>query len=86
MTALTYVQLGFPFFKMYEEPPGIFGNFGAVKSVAEIEKSKEGAIIPTRIVPISPSLGLENPNGPLREFRTAKELVKKYGGYHVVKF
>jgi hypothetical protein len=86
MTALTYVQLGFPFFQMYEEPTGIFGNFGAVKSVAEIEKSKEGAIIPTRIVPISPSLGLENPNGPLRKFRTAKELVKKYGGYHVVKF
>lgn len=86
MNAVTYVKLGFPFFKMYEEPSGIYGNFGAVKSIAEIEKTQEGAIVPTRIVPISSSLGLANPNGSLRKFRTAGELLKEYGGYHVARF
>jgi hypothetical protein len=33
-----------------------------------------------------PYVGLTNPMGPLRRFRTVKEMLKEYGGYHVVRF
>ncbi|KPI38448.1 Ubiquitin-60S ribosomal protein L40 [Cyphellophora attinorum] len=41
ITAETYHRHGFPFFKLYEEQSQVFGNFGAVKSVAEIDGVKE---------------------------------------------
>jgi hypothetical protein len=85
--ATAYTKLGFPFFKNYEELSGIRGNFAAVKSVAEIEKSPDAVVSSTRIVPnILASVGLVNPKGPLQGFRTVKELLKEYGGYHVARF
>lgn len=33
-----YEQHGLPFFKMYEEPSNVHGNFAMVKSVAELEE------------------------------------------------
>ncbi|KAH3971319.1 hypothetical protein HBH70_016400 [Parastagonospora nodorum] len=83
--AATYARNGLPFFKMYEEPSGIHGNFSAVKSVAAIDKTKEKGVDP-RTVRISSSVGIINPNGPLSRFRTARDLEKKYSGYHVAQF
>ncbi|KAF2128768.1 integral membrane protein [Dothidotthia symphoricarpi CBS 119687] len=95
--AETYKENGLPFFKMYEEPSGISGDFGLVKSVAQIDETEEEEVKPNVIFighgdgrkadsdPV-PTVGLTNPNGPLREFRTLCDLVKEYGGYHVARF
>jgi hypothetical protein len=80
-----YAAEGFPFFKMYEEPSGIFGNFSAVKSIAELDKKEEDTVKP-KTVPISSSVGLINPYGPLREFRTVRDLKREYESYHVASF
>lgn len=85
MEAATYAALGFPFYKMYEEPTGIHGDFSKVKSVAELNKSKEATIHPRAVLIKSP-VGLTNPNGPLLPFRTARDLMKEYSGYHVASF
>jgi hypothetical protein len=85
--AKTYKHYGFPFFKLYEELSSISGNFSQVKSVAEIDGKPENVVTP-RVVGIGSQvpIGLVNPNGPLREFRTAKDLKREYDGYHVPKF
>jgi hypothetical protein len=70
---------------MYEEPSGVFGNFSAVKSVAELDKKEEVAINP-KVVSISSPIGLINPYGPLRKFRTVRDLEKEYEKYHVASF
>lgn len=48
--ASTYKQYGLPFFQFYEEPSGIFGDFGMVKSVAQIggytEEEVEPDVVP----------------------------------------
>jgi hypothetical protein len=85
ITANMYATKGFPFFKMYEEPSGISGNFGAVKSIAEIDKKKEDTVNP-EIVSISSRGGLLNPLGPLREFRTVRDLKREYENCHVATF
>lgn len=41
ISAMTYKQCGFPFFKLYEEETQVFGNFGGVKSAAEIDGIEE---------------------------------------------
>ncbi|KAI0381386.1 hypothetical protein F5Y04DRAFT_288960 [Hypomontagnella monticulosa] len=38
--ASTYAEAGLPFFKMYEEPSTVSGNFDAVKSINEIEQNR----------------------------------------------
>jgi hypothetical protein len=88
ITAATYASFGLPFFHMYEEPSGIHGDFGMVKSVAELDKKKEDAVEPKIQNMASPvtSTGLINMNGPLREFRTVGDLEKEYSGYHVARF
>jgi hypothetical protein len=72
---------------MNEELSGISGNFSQVKSVAEIDGKTEDLVTP-RVVGIGSQVpvGLVNPKGPLRDFRTAKDLKREYDGYHVVKF
>jgi hypothetical protein len=85
--AKTYKAHGFPFFQLYEELSGISGNFSKVKSVAELDGSADN-VVTSRVVDIGSQVpvGLVNPNSPLREFRTAKDLKREYDGYHVVKF
>lgn len=39
VTAQMYAKNGYPFFKMYEEPTGIYGRW-SVKTVAELDVSK----------------------------------------------
>jgi len=41
ISAETYAALGLPFFAMYEEPPLVAGDFGAVRSVAQLEGRRE---------------------------------------------
>jgi hypothetical protein len=88
--AKTYESHGYPFFKMYEELSGISGNFSHVKSVAEIDGKVEDMVTPNVVAIGSTAVqvppGLVNPNGPLRDFRTAHNLKKEYDCYHVVKF
>jgi len=88
--AKTYTQHGFPFFMMYEEPSGISGNFSMVKSVRQIDGKKDEVVIP-KVVEIGTQaaqipVGLTNPNGPLRKFRTVGDLKKEHKGYHVATF
>lgn len=40
VSASTYAAYGYPFFKLYEEPSGIAGDFN-VKSVAQLDKEKD---------------------------------------------
>lgn len=95
--AKTYKKNGLPFFKMYEEPSGISGTFGLVKSVGQIDNIKEEHVEPDVVVLGGGdghkgksagvgTVGLTNPNGPMREFRTARDLKKEYSGYHVASF
>jgi hypothetical protein len=87
----TNKQHGPLFFKIYEEPSGISGQFSQVKPIAKIDGSTEGMVKPA-IVEIGPSAaapiprGQINPLGPLRSFRTVSDLKKEYSGYHVVSF
>jgi hypothetical protein len=46
--------------------------------------SKSSIVSPE--IQINVQIRLQNPNGPLREFRTVRDLEKEYSGYHVVKF
>jgi hypothetical protein len=85
MDVATYAALGYPFYKMYEEPTGIHGEFSKVKSIAELDKTEESEKNP-KVVSIVATPGLINPNGPLRQFRTARELMQEYSGYHVARF
>lgn len=39
--AQTYEMYGLPFYKLYEEPSGIFGGFNLVKSIAQINGKME---------------------------------------------
>lgn len=88
--AKRYKQLGYPFFDMYEEPSGISGDFGKVESIGQIDKKNDGVVTP-KVVKIGTQaaqvpVGLTNPNGPLRDFRTVGDLEREYGEYHVVEF
>ena len=88
--AKTYESHGLPFFKMYEELSGISGNFNMVKSVAEIDENVQDGVTP-KVVDIGSTVeqapvDLVNPNGPLRDFRTVRDLEKELKGYHVAKF
>ncbi|KAF2826216.1 integral membrane protein [Ophiobolus disseminans] len=95
VSAQTYKEAGLPFFKMYEEPSGISGDFSLVKSVCQIDDNMEDVVKPN-VVPLGAGnghnstanlpVGLTNPNGPLRELRTAQDLKRMYSGYHVANF
>ncbi|KAH7066018.1 integral membrane protein [Paraphoma chrysanthemicola] len=95
--AKTYKDHGLPFFKMYEEPSGIAGDFGLVKSVGQINAETDQNVEPKILAlgkgdgrngsnGVAGGVGLTNPKGPMREFRTARDLEKEYSGYHVASF
>ncbi|KAF1918063.1 hypothetical protein BDU57DRAFT_586584 [Ampelomyces quisqualis] len=81
ISVATYAKHGLPFYKKYEEPSGISADFCAGKSVAEVETIKEETAVP-RTVTLR-SRQITNPNGPLRAFRTVRNLKDKLGGNHV---
>lgn len=71
------------FFKMYEEPSGIFGEFNQVKSIAEIDGSTEGMVDPDTITislidDATVPLVLANPHGPLHPFCTVEDLRREH--------
>ncbi|EUC42825.1 hypothetical protein COCMIDRAFT_39180 [Bipolaris oryzae ATCC 44560] len=90
MDAKIYKQLGLPFYKLYEEPSGISGDFSLFKSVAQINGETEEVITPDTVeinnMATQQLVGLTNPNGPLREFRTLRDLVKEFERLHVASF
>ncbi|RGP63882.1 integral membrane [Fusarium longipes] len=75
ITSKTYAESGFPLYSIYEEPTTIFGAFGALRSIAEIDQTSEesmpadmpvvdantGKVIPRAKVG---EVGLMNPQGP----------------------
>ncbi|KAI0427586.1 hypothetical protein F5Y09DRAFT_350335 [Xylaria sp. FL1042] len=84
ISAPTYAAAGLPFFDLPEKPSGISGSFDEVKSVNEINvdrgiSSDEESNVKPRLVKIdlntiNDPYGLVNPDGPLRAFRTLKNL------------
>jgi hypothetical protein len=91
MDAQTYKQHGFPFFDIYEEPSGVSGDFSMVKSVGQIDKNQDDEITPGVVTlgaggSTTLPIRLTNPNGPLCEFRTVRDLRKEYSSYHVANF
>lgn len=85
MTAKNYASHGFPFFKLYEEHSNVHGNFSAVKSVAQIDKSHDSEIRPNTVA-INRDIGLTNPDGPLLPFRTLVDLKKQMKSAHSASF
>ncbi|KAH8712150.1 hypothetical protein GQ44DRAFT_776175 [Phaeosphaeriaceae sp. PMI808] len=88
----SYKKYGCPFFKMYEEPSGVFGDFSLVKSIGQIDKKVDEKVQPRVIVlkdrneqgkaNIPTPAGLINHDGPLRPLRTVRDLEEEYGRYH----
>lgn len=87
----TYDKYGFPFFAMYAEPSGVYGDFNGVKSVRQIEGTTDEHIIPHTVAIGRRGIGsleahLHNLNGSLRVFRTADDLKQELDEYHVASF
>ena len=88
VSATTYAQHGYPFFKLYEEPSDVKGDFSKVKSVAEIDnKDEEDIDVPIKTVKLndspaystdndlfSVSGNIVNPAGPFTKFRHISEI------------
>jgi hypothetical protein len=85
MNASIYAALGFLFFKMYEEPTGVHGDFSKVKSMAALSKDTQATVWLTN-TPIRHPTRLIDPHGSLRPFRTVRDPMKEYSGYHVASF
>lgn len=83
-----YEHYDLPFFKLYEEPSGIHGDFGLVKSVAQIDGKSDAETKPRTVIIANghDSVGIGNPKGPFREFRTVADLEKELGQVHVASF
>jgi hypothetical protein len=85
ITAEQYEKYGYPFFKVYEEPTGVSGDFSEIESVAEIDQRTDEPVVP-RVVDLGRGDsrvesgldgGLAHPNGPLCSFRTVADLEKE---------
>ena len=79
--AFTYVKHGYPFFKLYEEPTDVTGDFSLLQSVAKLDGVNEESLGPHKIVEINKPSEAEancdellNSAGPLTEFRSLKQL------------
>lgn len=53
VSAQTYAAMGLPFFSMYEEPTDVSGDFGSVRSVAQIDGKPDSVVKPARLVKIN---------------------------------
>ncbi|KAH6642766.1 integral membrane protein [Boeremia exigua] len=74
LSAARYARYGLPFFKLYEEPSAVHGNFASVKSIAQIDQSEDAHVTPRTVDINKAPVGIINPHGPLRPFRTAADL------------
>lgn len=90
INAQTYEMHGLPFYKLCEEPSGIFGDFSLVKSIAQINGEMEQIVTPDTVEISSMTaqrpVGLTNPNGPLRELRTLRDLMREFERLHISSF
>jgi hypothetical protein len=83
VTVKEYAQQGLPFFHYYEEPTEVYGNFGKVKSVGEIDGVEEREYnLMTKVVKGGPCEDntapkpddISNPTSPLSAFQSVAEL------------
>jgi len=86
VNAEIYAAAGLPFFDMYEEQSNVSGDFDKVKSIGQIDKTKDNTVKPRLVAIKAPPAyenlrtmvddpdGLLDPVGPLREFRTVTDL------------
>jgi hypothetical protein len=82
LSAETYAEYGFPFFKMYEEPTNVAGKFNQVKGVAELDGVQEPALSNVAVVDMGRAdeivahraEGFFNPEGPKSSFVSLKEI------------
>jgi hypothetical protein len=86
LDAQYYKDAGMPFYKVYEEPSGVSGDFGKVKSVGQIDNNTDEVVTPT-VVTLGAgdgriTGGLIDPDGPLREFRTLRDLEMELENLH----
>jgi len=88
----TYKKQGLPFFKIYEEPSGISGDFSQVKSVARVCDSVEEIVTPDTI-----DITEQRKDGEVSSTAAKKtkktshpvglvNLKNEYKGSHIVKF
>jgi ubiquitin len=90
LDARDYEDAGMPFYKVYEEPSGISGDFEMIRSIGQIDEDMDGVVTPA-VVTLGAGDGrvvggLVDLNGPLREFRTVRDLEKEFENLHVVDF
>ncbi|KAG0647390.1 hypothetical protein D0Z07_7168 [Hyphodiscus hymeniophilus] len=63
VTAATYAEHGYPFFKLYEDLSGVSGNFEQLQSVGDLDKAKGHFEVHDSEVDVSfPSVALNTPN------------------------
>lgn len=86
LSAVDYTRYNMPVFKFYEEPSTILGNFDKVKSIAQIDEDEDMEVKPRAVAINRPPVGLANPYGPLREFRTVADLKKQLEQVHIAFF
>jgi len=74
--ASTYAKYGYPFFRMYEEPTDVAGEFSMVKSVGQIDETPEPALGPHKVSLLKGLSFLSVSGGP----SNSKALPKKAAG------
>jgi hypothetical protein len=57
--ARTYVQLGYPFYSIYEEPSNVAGNFEGIKSIGQMNGFKEPSLFPKVVSVIQEGKGAD---------------------------
>jgi len=83
-----YASHGFPYYKMYEENSGVYGRFGALKSVGELKGGEKGVVSAVKVVNGGYGSGIEvmNPQGPYQVPEPVAEVEEKLEGYHIAEF
>lgn len=79
MTVEDYAHYDLPFFEIYEEPSNVHGQFDKVKSVARIKGEEDEDVKPRTV-------GIVNPSGPLRPFRSVADLIADLRRKHTANF
>jgi hypothetical protein len=85
MNHATYADYGLPYYSVFEEPSGIHGNFGLVKSVGQVNGHDKAGPNPP-VCDAGLGLLVANPQGPYQAFRTGADIEKKLANYHVADF
>jgi hypothetical protein len=80
-----YAAYGFPYYSVFEEPSGIHGNFGRVKSVGQIKGHEKAGPNPP-VCDAGLVLLVANPRGQYQAFRTVADIENELANYHIADF